>query len=261
MFKIIYQPSDRTNDIDINKYIKVGTRPIIPTAEEIVNEIKLGDGTTYYNHTGNYKEREIELECNFVAKSKTEWMEHCRIIQEYFKGGKGKLILPNDDNEVYWNVKHIEIDISDRWMGIGTHLDIKFTVDPYRYLREYENGETYDTHAVFNISSYNFYEPSKPIIRLYYESNVTDFEIVKDGDYSTLFELENPFVNLTPLYIDIDVEERVLRYYYQDGTTDTHTENTNGDFDNLIIPNGSSTFSIESNYICNIEVYRRYRKL
>ena len=96
---------------------------------------------------------------------------------------------------------------------------------------------------------------------MYYESNVTDFEIVKDGDYSTLFELENPFVNLTPLYIDIDVEECVLRYYYQDGTTDTHTENTNGDFDNLIIPNGSSTFSIESNYICNIEVYRRYRKL
>lgn len=261
MYKLIFEPTGRTNEIDINKYMKIGTRPSIPSAEEIVNSIKLGDGTTHYDHTGIYSDRKIKLDCNFIARSKSEWIEHCRVIQEYFKGGKGRLYLPNENDATYWIVKNISLSIDERWHGYATRLTVEFTVDPYRYLIEYEKSETYPTHAVYNISFYNFYEASKPIFRLYYESNITEFSVVRNGSYSNTFTIDDPFTDLTPLYIDIDVEECVLRYVYQNGTTETHTEKTTGDFDNLVIPSGNSTFEITSDYVCEIEIYRRYRKL
>ena len=258
VYKLIFEPTGRTNEIDINKYIKVGTRPSIPSAEEIVNSIKLGDGTTYYDHTGNYYDRKIQLECNFVARNKNEWLEKCKVIQEYFKGGKGKLYLPNDDAETYWIVKDIALSIEDRWMGIGTHLTIEFTVDPYRYIIEFEGAESYTNSTTYTIAMYNPYADSLPMIRLYYSPLITDFSIT-NSDTGNEFTID--FNDSLPHHIDIDVEDCVLKYVYANGTEEIHTELTTGSFDDLIIPNGSSEFVFASNIAANIEIYRRYKQL
>lgn len=111
---------------------KITKRPIIPFPEEIIRELSLGNGKKHYEHTGEYQERIIKVECNLVAKSKRLWIDHMAQLQKYFVGS-GTLTF-SDDPQHYWKVKKVVMNISSRERGRESEFTLEFTCDPYRYI-------------------------------------------------------------------------------------------------------------------------------
>ena len=118
MFNFIFKRTngDPVLPKELINLLKVAHRPVIPPAQEIVNEQTLGDGTVVYQHTGVYEDRVIEVECNFIAESKRLWHDHLRQVQNALVGDTGTLSF-SDDSDHYFKVKRVDLKDFTREYG------------------------------------------------------------------------------------------------------------------------------------------------
>lgn len=245
---------------ELSRLIKVSTRPSVPSAEEIINEVELANGQIYYEHTGLYRDREIPIECNFVADSKEQWAERMKEIQTALLGDTGKLEL-SDDIYHYYVVKSVRIDDVSRLYGFGAEFTVNFVVDPFRYLNSYTLPLQFNTDSNGKaVDLYNPSEPAKPIIR-FFKSSATTITITNNGK---TFKINNAFTDWlhskTVSYIDLDVENMTLIKYMTDGSYDYYDDDVSGAYGDLILQNGENelTFTAPTT---KTYLYRRYKEL
>lgn len=245
---------------NLSSLLKVTRRPSIPSAEEIVNEVELANGQIYYEHTGLYRDKEIPIECNFVADSKEEWTERLKEIQTALLGDTGTLEF-SDDKYHYYIVKSVQINDVNRLYGFGAEFTVTFYTDPYRYLT------SYTTPLVFNTSSngqsvdiYNPAEPAKPVIR-FFASSASTITITNNGK---TFKINNAFTDWisskTVEYIDLDVENMTLIKHMTDGSYDYFDDDVSGAYGDLILQNGVNEMNFSSP-TTKVYLYRRYKEL
>ena len=137
MFNFEYKRTDKEIVLSrpLRRLFKISRRPVIPFPKEIVLSQKIGNGKTYFKHTGVYEDRVINIDCNFIANDKNEWINHVHEINNALSGN-GYLSFSDDDSH-YWLVKNVETNLSSRNLGIASDFDVTFTCDAYRYLYQF----------------------------------------------------------------------------------------------------------------------------
>lgn len=264
MFKFhFYDTNKRVDNTRLNQLLKVATRPDIPSAEEIIEETTLGDGTVVHKHTGIYKEREIEVECNFVQKNKELWNNHFSEIQNILLGKRGNLIF-SDDTFHYWIVNKVSIDKAKRKFGIVASFTIKFICEPYRYLMKFREPFTIDIKEdLFNVTILNEHQPSEPLWRISGSSDITEISIRRLENDSE-FIIYNPFEkgDKTIDHIDIDIEKWTCMTYYTDGTFANTGTKTSGFHDDLKLRQEENNFVVSKNgtSTLHVELFERLRE-
>lgn len=249
---------------ELFRLFKVSTRPAIPPAEEIVNEISLGNGTKLYEHTGIYSDRKIELNCNFVSENKNNWIDYLSEIQRALLGDTGTLELTDDESH-YWNVKSVTIDSIDRIIGKCGEFDITFVCEPYRYLKAYTTPLQFDiSTSGKTVEIYNDKEVTKPMFRFFKntDEDVT-ISIVKEDK---LFEISHAFqdwiTSKDVTYIDLDVENMQLVKHFEDGTYDYFDDDVSGAYADVQIDQGVNQYRITTSAdTIKTYLYRRMREL
>ena len=188
MYTFNFQPNNGYRGNDISELLMVTTPPVIPFAQELVQSMQLGDGTTTVRHTGIFQDIVIPLHCNFIVESREKYLHAKSIIDRYFGDRSGKLELCEDISH-YWKVKDISITEGTRIYGVATDLDINFTCEPYRYFKEYSKPVSIITgeKIVFN----NIYEPSYPIYKIYNDSKNAKLITISNNGKS--LSIKNPF--------------------------------------------------------------------
>ena len=267
MFNFIFKRTngDPVLPKELINLIKVAHRPVIPPAQEIVNEQTLGDGTVVYQHTGVYEDRVIEVECNFIAESKRLWHDHLRQVQNALIGDTGTLSF-TDDPDHYFKVKRVDLKDFTREYGRVSQFVIRFTCEPYRYVVGYQepitvNAQWNGTGQIF----YNKFDISEPLYRVYVASGIiSTFRFYDDstGESFYINNLHQGNGGKTVDYIDIDVARKTCIRYFRDGSWDVFGSNTSGLYEMLQIPQGTHKITFSTN-VGNtpVLVYRRYREL
>lgn len=273
MYQFRFIPDKNRSDHNINNLLKVSSAPLIPFPDEIVNTISLGDGTDEYTHTGKYKDVEITLSCNFVERSKRAYADKLYMVFEYFGNKQGLLELTSDYPDHYFIVKNVVISPNERKYGIMGSFDIKFTCDPYRYIKKYQNAIHTTTGKSLVLS--NPYSDASPLYRIYNQSSSAKTFTITSG--SDKFIVHDPFTlgsvgqgldDWEIDYIEIDTENEWLKRVGKDADFNTgyrityDTIKTEGSFDTIRIPTGQKelSFSIDTGDV-SIDVFRKYREL
>lgn len=274
MYGFTFIPDINKSNYDINTLLKVKTAPIIEIPKEIVEQMKMGDGTTEYVHTGIYEDREIKLECNYVEENKRAWTDKATMINRYFGNRKGILRLMSDDQEHYYKVKNVKIDISKRNKGIGCELSIAFICDPYRYLNEFLEPVMIDTDKTHTFI--NAYEDCCPLYRIENMSPEAEELIIMNNKRRMVIHNPFSFVRITSGveeqydidYIEIDTENEFLKRVGKGANLETgyrvtyDTVKTEGLFDNLKFKTGEN--KIESTIdkgAVTLQIMRNYREI
>lgn len=258
MYTFNFKPDSKVEVNDIHHFLKVISPPQIPFAQELIQTMSLGDGTTIVRHTGIYSDIVIQLECNFLAEKREEYLSLRADIDKYFGDKKGLLELSEDQSH-YWKVKDVVINSGTRILGRASDLTIDFTCEPYRYFKTYSKPieAVIGNHIEFN----NFFSPSFPIYKIYNDSvNATSLSISNNGKALTI---TNPFKgSKTVSYLEINTEWNYLKAVYTDGSFEYVTGKTSGSFADLRFKSGINdvTSSIDVGS-CRIEVKREYREL
>ena len=267
MYTFNFQPDNGYRGNDITELLMVTTPPVIPFAQELLQSMQLGDGTSVYRHTGIYQDIVISLECNFVVDNRSKFMYAKSLIDEYFGDRQGKLELC-EDRDHYYKVKDVSIVEGSRTLGLASDVTVNFTCDPYRYFKEYSkpvNMVTGETH-IFN----NPYTQSYPIYKIYNDSeNATILTISNNGKQLVI---TNPF---TPkgisaeegsgfqkvLYVIVDTQWNTFAVQYDGGSLDYQTIKTSGSFADIRFKNGVNEILVTSNIgSCRVEIQREYRE-
>ena len=254
--------------IDINKIIKVASRPVIPPVTPVVYTTDLGDGTKYYEEAGYFQDRSFSLNCGFTAAEPDEWQRVAATIQDYFKVTSGKLYLPDDDPETFWKVKFIQVSFEQRVMGQMTTVGISAVVHPYQFITRF-----YDREFVINVANaaqteqviHNPYDSSSPLYLLYPANSDENVTISNDAtNYEST--LVKPFVSLTDgktvKYVEINPSEYTIRQVYTDDTSMWCNKILRGRFDSFLLPSGHTTltFKPSNNVGFQVELFRRFSK-
>lgn len=269
MYSIKYIGDGQVQEtIDINKIIKVSSRPVIPPVSPVVYTTDLGDGTKYYEEAGYFQDRSFSLNCGFTAEEPDEWQRVAATIQDYFKVTSGKLYLPDDDAETFWKVKFIQVGFEQRVMGQMTTVGISVVAHTYQYISRFYDrpfdiavGNSAQTQQVIH----NPYDSSSPLYLLHYVNSDEDVAV---HNSVTNFEstLTKPFVSLvdgkTVDYVEINPDEYTIRQVYTDGTSQWCNKMLRGRFDSFYLPSGHTTltFKPSGNVGFNVELYRRFSK-
>lgn len=257
MFTIDYKKNKEvTLAKPLRKLFKVTTRPNIPMAEEVVIEKTLANGVTYYYHTGVYKNRKINVECNFVILNDEQYDDRLSEIQNAFIGGDGGKLTFSDDTNYYWNVKNVMISEPQRINKKNAEFTITFDVDAFKY----SIHDIAPRDIKFNANGYDYtiinnHSDSKPKFRFMNSSN--NIKWIKLND----FVINEPFKEGV-LYGELDTEECTYIQFFEDGTSEKATLNTEGVFKDLTIVNGLNTIRLTCD-VATIQtyIYTRLRRL
>lgn len=270
MYSIKYIGDGQVQEtIDINKIIKVASRPVIPPVSPVVYTTDLGDGTKYYEEAGYFQDRSFSLSCGFTAAEPDEWQRVAATIQDYFKVSSGKLYLPDDDAETFWKVKFIQVGFEQRVMGRMTSVAVSVVAYPYQYISRF-----YDRPFEINVINgggqtkqviHNPYDSSSPLYLLHRVNSDEDVVIANDvtGFTSTLTK---PFVSLTNGktvdHVEVNPDEYTIRQVYTDGTSQWCNKILRGRFDSFYLPAGHTTltFKPSKGVGFKVDLYRRFSK-
>lgn len=257
MYTFNFQPDNGYRGNDITELLMVTTPPVIPFAQELLQSMKLGDGTTVYRHTGIYQEIVIQLDCNFIVETREKFMPAKTLISRYFGDRQGKLSLC-EDLDHYWKVKDISVEEGTRTLGVASDVSLSFTCDPYRYFKEYSQPVAFVTgeKTIFN----NFYEPSYPIYKIYNDSSNSKTITITNNGKS--LSITDPFKGRQEvLYLELDTYWNTLKTVY-DGSYEYQTIKTSGSFSSIRLGTGINEVIVDVDLgSCRVEVQREYREL
>lgn len=269
MYAIKYIPDGgQESDVDINKYLKVAFRPVIPATSKAVRNVQLGDGTTYYEETDTFLDKAFSITCGFCANEEDEWLAMARIIQTYFYKTSGRLYLLDDDMESFWIVKNLTVSIGGRALGVMSSVTLNVVALPFQYISRY-----YDSEYTVNVESssrteqmiHNPYESSSPLYRLYYANSNEDVKVTNSNGGASI--IEKPFVSVTSgktvRYLEVDPSEYTLKQVYTDGSSAYCNKLLKGRFDAFLISNGHVTIGFEPSASVGFkcDIFRRFCKI
>ena len=162
-----------------------------------------------------------------MALVSDDYQETLRTVRSWLSG-TGKLIL-GDVTDSYYEVQRVVINTDERIIVRYGTLEAVFTVYPYEFLDTGDTGVT-----TFPIT--NGADRSHPL----YKIGGTGSGTLTVNDHAMTFE-----VNGT-LYID------TRRYIAYDGSNNNANGNLSGDYDGLVLENGSNTISITSGFTLTV---------
>lgn len=139
---IIY--GDKTN-LDFNLYIT--KRPTKPSTEMEYEEVNIVGGETLYREK-YYKDIEITIPFNFASKSPNVWENEFRNIKKWLNV-KAEILKFSDDLDMYYKVKKVKIDSSERNVKKVGKFNAIFTCSPYVYLVDGKNERNL-TNYIYN---------------------------------------------------------------------------------------------------------------
>lgn len=267
MYTFKFQPNSKVQTNGIG-FLKVSTSPVIPFAEEVTQEITLGDGTVKVIHTGVYKDIDIDIECNFISETREQYLAYKTTIDRYFGDKQGILEL-SEDRSHYWKVKNVSISAGSRVLKRATDLTITFTCEPYRYFKEYSapiNAVTGDLIALNNS-----FEPSFPIYKIYNDSENANLISISNNGKQLL--IKNPFKSKTSVsdeggheikvsYIEVDTQWNYLKTVFEGDIFEYRTIDTSGSFADIRFKSGVNEVKVDIDIgSCRVEIQREYREL
>lgn len=266
MYTFNFQPDNGYRGNDITELLMVTTPPVIPFAQELLQSMQLGDGTTVYRHTGVYQDITIQLNCNFIVETREKFMPAKTLVSRYFGDRQGKLSLC-EDLDHYWKVKDVSIVEGARTLGVASDVSLHFTCDPYRYFKEYSQPVAFVTgeKTIFN----NFYELSYPIYKIYNDSS--NAKTITITNNNKALSITDPFKGRSisaeegektqeVLYLELNTYWNTLKTVY-DGSYEYQTIKTSGSFANIRFGTGINEVIVDIDLgSCRVEVQREYRE-
>lgn len=204
----------------------VKERPAPPAPEPDYDAIKLpGRDGTLYRRKDIVPDIPVKITFGFKAK-KDLWMEQYRIIKEWLYDGIGGRLVLSDDPEYFYQVKHLKIKSTDRFIRTMGQIVVEFICSGYQYLLE---GTTeMDIDQVL----YNRYFLSHPVYKITGEGVCT---LTVNG--KTM--VANVGQNLT-----IDTERKLS---YRLDNTIMNTSVT-GDYDDMYLLRGKNSITITNGF-------------
>lgn len=266
-YAIKYTRANERETIDINKYIKVSNRPLIPVATRVTYTADLGDGNRYYEQQDAYYDRTITISCGFCANEKDEWQRVAAIVQTYFNKDNGRLYLPDDDPETFWKVKHIAVEIPNRVLGQMSNFNIQAVVHPFQYVtRFYDDSQDFTLNGTTEVNIHNPYDGASPLYKIYrkaYNGDIT-FTNEQNSSVSTVKSIFTPVTSgKTVDYVEINPEEYTLKQVYTDGSYSYCNKLLRGTFDAFKLYSGHNKLEVSAvgNVGIQMGVLRRFSKL
>lgn len=213
------------NDINCeSKGIVVTKRPNIPAPKRNYKKYTIpGRNGKLYRDLETYDDIVIQIECNYITHP-NNWNQQWRIIKNWLFSNSDKIrkLGLSDNPDFYFIVKKIEVTENDREVIESGEFKIKFTLDPYQYLRT--GSVEYDFQNVL----INYYDVSEPIY------------ILKGEGMANLTVNGNTVTANVGQSLIIDTVRKLA--YKSDGTS----QNTSikGDYDLLLLLNGENQISL-----------------
>lgn len=268
MYTFNFQPDNGYRGNDITELLMVTTPPVIPFAQEVLQSMQLGDGTTVYRHTGVYQDITIQLNCNFIVETREKFMPTKTLISRYFGDRKGKLSLC-EDLDHYWKVKDVSVVEGARTLGVASDVSLNFTCDPYRYFKEYSTPIDAVTGDLIALN--NSFEQSFPIYKIYNDSENANWISISNNGKQLL--IENPFKSKTSVsdegdheikvsYIEVDTQWNYLKAVFEGDIFEYRTIDTSGSFADIRFKSGVNEVKVDIDIgSCRVEIQREYREL
>lgn len=206
-------------------------RPNIPPAKRKFEkyDIKGTDGELLIL-SDNYDDVVFSVGFNYMSKNPDKWHQTYRNFRQFLK--RKNTLRFSDDQDYFHRIKMIEIEENERTsLRIG-RFTVKFTVEPFYYLKMGQKEFTINKETSF----VNYYEKSFPIYRITGEGfatlNINGKEIQCNVSGN--------------LYIDTK-----LQISYKDDGSNANTS-ISGDYDDMVFVEGDNTISISDNFTLSI---------
>jgi len=231
--------------------VALATRPSVPPPQKRGDWYDLGgvDGSML-STDGTYENITIECELNFVCPPEKVGNQYRR-VKEWIRGS-GELCF-TDDPEVYYRVKAAQVAEFARRTKRGADMIAAFICDPYTYLK----GGKYAIEKSIpanNNTSFTVVNPgavAHPIYRITGGTSSASAKLIVGG--SSVFTVSRTDG------IVIDTEKMIVY-----NTSGTQNFGASGDFDGLLIPEGTAGTTIkltENAAAVTLEVVPNWRML
>lgn len=176
---------DKYSMRDFKMYIT--SRPIIPVAKRNIELIDIPGRDGSLTKFKGYRDREVSIPFKFL-----DYENISRRIREITPILlNAKKIVFNDDFEIFYKIKSVEIEDVERSLRVIGSFVVKFIVDPFSYFTNNEIIEVIKDISIFNAGTYK----SQPHIKIYGNGNL------QVSINSNTFQIDN-----VEEYVEIDSE-------------------------------------------------------
>jgi len=125
--------------------------PILPTSRQIINSITVdGREGTLTNKRG-WEDLPIRMQSGLLSSGGKDLYNRFRELLP--KLLNAKTVYFSGDPEVFYNVKHVRVDVLERRLNSLLEFALTFTCSPFKYIRNIATIEMYSPYTVVNIGT------------------------------------------------------------------------------------------------------------
>lgn len=201
-------------------------RPDFPAPSMRTMETTIpGRSGNFIRYEGTYEDIVVDQECNYITNP-NNWHQAWRDIKRWMLKPEIREFSYSDDLNYYYRLKKVDLGTNEREFRHTASFTVSLTFSPYEYL--VSGKRLYDVEECM----LNMYDTCRPIYYIEGEGMCT---LTVNGNEMTA----NVGQNLT-----IDTELKLA--YRTDGTA--QNTNVTGDFDDMVLINGTNEISVSSGF-------------